>query len=433
MKNYIALLCLGLTFLISCSDDATVYTIGDDFLNNDTNAIITDTISIVTSTIQLDSIATTNSTRLLIGMLQDAEFGDLESQPFFNLLPNSYYISNSATFDSIGVILYYDRYYYGDTTKVQNYKVHQIIENFDSHNDDDGNFYNTSSLKYDSTVLGELSFTPYPHKKDSIYIPINKTFGSDLFDKLQNNTYNNDDDLYQAFKGLTITSSNNSNAVIGFSTATMVMRMYYTIKSENAEDNDYQYDFNILAYDRNFNRITSDKSSTLLKTITSSTTNLNTTSTNNLAYIQSGTSLNMRVEFPSLKNLNSLEHNGTTMGASLKFYPTIKSYQTNYSGADSLAVYVVDKKNRIVSQLYDISGNNVYAKLNTQNDEFDSKYYYTADLTYYVEQILTSNYNLDYALLFQFPDNRNRVNKINIYDAVNSENRMKLSVTYLRY
>ena len=433
MKNYIALLCLGLTLLISCSDEATIYTIGEDFLTNDTNVILTDTISIVTSTIQIDSIATTNSSRLLIGGLQDSDFGVLESQTFFNLLTTNYYVSNYATYDSIGVILYYDRYYYGDTTIVQTFKVHEVIENFDSNNDEDANFYNTSNLKYNSSALGELSFTPYPNKKDSIYIPLNKTFGSDLFNKIQTNIINNDDDLYQAFKGLTITPNKNSDAVLGFSTASMVMRMYYTIKSENAENNDYYTDFGIQSYDRNFNRITSNKSNTLLKSLPSSTTNLSTTNTNNLAYIQSGTSLNMRVEFPSLKNLNSLEQSGTAMGASLKFYPTIKSYQTNYSGADSLAVYVVDKKNRIIDQLIDVSGNTVYAKLNTLSDEFDSKYYYTADLTYYVEQILTSSYNLDYALLFQFPDNKNRVNKINIYDAVNSENRMKLYITYLRY
>lgn len=433
MKNYIALFCLGFTFLISCSDDATVYTIGEDFLDVDTNVIVTDTISIVTSTIQLDSIITTNTSRLLIGALQDQDFGNLKSQTFFNLLTSNYDINNEATFDSIGVILYYDSYYYGDTTKIQTFKVHEIIESFESKNDDDASFYNTSSLEYSNTVLGELSFTPYPNKKDSIYIPMNKAFGSDLFDKLQSNTYNNSDDLYQAFKGLTIAPDDNSDAVIGFSKSTMVMRMYYTIKSENAENNDYYTNFSIQSYNQNFNKITSNKSNTLLNTLQSYTDILNTTNTNNLAYIQSGTSINMRVRFPYLKNLNELEQSGTAINASLKFYPTIKSYQANSISADSLAIYVIDKKNRIVEQLYSVSGSYVYAKLNTQNDEFDSKYYYTADLTYFVEQLLNSSYSLDYALLFQFPNNTNSVNKINIYDAASSDNSMKLSITYLRY
>lgn len=427
------ILFLSFAVFVSCDNDTATYTVGEDFLDIDTNVIVTDTISIVTSTIQLDSVSTTNPSRLLIGALKDQDFGNLESKTFFNLLTSSYDIDNEATFDSIGVILYYDTYYYGDTTKIQTFKVHEIIENFDSNNDDDDNFYNTSTLEYSDTVLGDISFIPYPNKKDSIYIPINQSFGSDLFDKLQSNTINNSDDLYQDFKGLTIVSNESSNVVLGFSKSSTVMRMYYTIKSEDEEDNDYYNDFTIQSSTRNFNGITNDKSSTLLNSLESYTDILKTTSTNNLAYIQSGTSLNMRVEFPSIKKFNELEQNGTAIGASLIFYPTIKSYQSNIVGVDSLAVYVVDNKNRMISQLTDLNGSTVYAKLNYDNHEFDSQYYYTADLTYFVEQILTSSYNLDYALVFQLPNNTNNVNKLNIYDADTSENNMKLSLTYLLY
>ena len=433
MRNYLILLFLSFAALVSCDNDTTTYTVGEDFLDIDTNVIVTDTISIVTSTIQLDSVSTTNSTRLLIGKLKDQDFGNLESQTFFNLLTSNYDIDNDATFDSIGVILYYDTYYYGDTTKIQTFKVHEIIENFDSNNDDDDNFYNTSTLEYSNTVLGELSFTPYPNKKDSIYIPINQDFGIDLFDKLQSNTINDADDLYQDFRGLTIASDENSDAVLGFSKTSTVLRMYYTLKNDDEDNDDFFRDFTILNSSRNFNSITSDKSGTLLNSLQSYTDILNTTNTNNLAYIQSGTSLNMRVELPSIRNLNKLEQNGTAISATLKFYPTLQSYQSNTIGVDSLAVYVVDKKNRMVDQLVDLNGSTVYAKLNTQNDEFNSKNYYTADITYFVEIILTSSYNLDYALIFQFPNNTNSVNKINIYDAINSENSMKLSLTYLRY
>lgn len=432
MKNYYVILFLGYLLLISCNDDAT-YTIGEDFLDVDTHVIVTDTVSVLASTIQLDSVSTTNASRLLIGALQDAEFGNLKAQTYFNLLASSYDIDNDATYDSIGVILYYDRYYYGDTTKIQTFKVHEIIENFDSNNEDDDNFYNTATLQYNENSIGELRFVPYPNKKDSIYIPIDKAFGNSLFTKLQTNTINNDDDLYQAFKGLTIIPDLSSDVVLGFNKSTMVMRLYYTIKSEDDENNDYYSDFSIQSYNRNFNHITSNKTNTVLSSIQSYTDILNTTNTNNLAYIQSGTALNMRVEFPSIKNLNQLEQNGTTIGAMLKFYPTIKSYQANNIGADSLAVYVVDKKNRIVSQLVGLEGNYVYAQLNTQNDEFDSKYYYTADLTTFVEQVLTTNYDLNYALLFQFPNNTNSVNKLNIYDTVNPNYSMKLTLTFLRY
>lgn len=432
MRNCFILLLLTFAVLISCNDESSTYTVGEDFLDIDTKVSLTDTLSIITSTILLDSVSTTNSSRLLIGALQDEDFGNLTSQSFFNLLTSDYTIDTDAIFDSIGVILYYDRYYYGDTTKIQTYKVHEIIENFEPSGDDD-TFYNTSSLKYSDEILGELSFTPFPNKKDSIYIPIKNNFGNIIFNKLKNNEVNNYDDLYQLFKGITIASDTNNNTILGYGKSSMVMRMYYTLEDEDSEDNNYYNDFTIQSYTQNFNKITSDRASTFLSSLITYEDYIKSTSTNNLAYIQSGSALNMRVDIPYIKNLNSLEQDGTTIGASLKFYPDIKSYESNSIGADSLAVFIIDNKNRIIQQLIAYDGSTVYAKYNTQNDEFNSKSYYEADVTYFVEQIQTSSYNLNYSLLFQFPNNNSSVNKIRIYDSNNSEKKMKLSLTYLFY
>lgn len=432
MRTRFILIFTCLTALFSCSEDSSTYTVGEDFLDIDTRVILTDTLSLVTSTVLLDSVSTTNATRLLIGALQDEEFGNLTSQTYFNLLTSSYDIDSDATFDSIGVILYYDRYYYGDTTKVQTFKVHEIIENFEP-NDDDDTFYNTSTLKFSDTSLGELSFTPFPNKKDSIYIPLNDSFGSNLFNKLQDNDVNNYDDLYQIFKGLTIIPDTDNNVVLGFSRTSSVLRMYYTLKDSDNDDNDYTKDFTIESYNKNFNNITSNRSSTLLNSLKTYDDILETSNTNNFAYIQSGSALNMRVSIPYIKNLNELEQNGTTIGATLKLYPEIKSYESNSIGADSLAVYIVDKKNRLVQQLIDFNGDTVYAKYNTENTEFNSKNYYSADITYFIELIQTSSYNLNYSLLFQFPNNNNSTNKIKIYDSASTDNKMKLTLTYLLY
>lgn len=433
MRNCFILFYICFAVLISCNNDSTTYSVGEDFIDLNTRVTVTDTLSIITSTVLFDSIATSSSSRLLLGALQDSDFGNLTSQSFMNLSTSDYDMDKDAVYDSIGVILYYDRYYYGDTTTVQTYKVHEIIENFEPKNDDDDdNFYNTSSLNYSDEVLGEITFKPFPYKKDSIYIPIKKTFGNSIFEKLQNNDVNNYDDLYQVFKGITIVPANNSNNVIGFGKASMVMRIYYNLENEDDEDSDFK-DLTIESSYRFFNKITSDRSSTLLATIPSSEDFLLSTKTNNQAYIQSGTSLNMRIEIPYIKNLNSLEQNGTTLNATLKFYPNIKSYQSNSIGADSIAVHVVDHKNRYIKQLTGFDGQAIYAKYNTQNDEFDSKNYFTTDITYFLEEIQSSSYNLNYALLFQFPNNNNSVNKILIYDSANSVNKMKVTLTYLLY
>jgi len=91
--------------------------------------------------------------------------------------------------------------------------------------------------------------------------------------------------LYQLFKGITITSDTNSNTILGFSKSSMVMRMYYTLKDEDSEDNNYHSDFTIQSYTRNFNKITSDRASTFLSSLITYEDYIKSTSTNNLAYI----------------------------------------------------------------------------------------------------------------------------------------------------
>ena len=433
MRNCFILLFLSIAVFISCNDDATTYSVGDEFVDIDSRTIVTDTLSIITSTILLDSIETSSTSRLLIGALEDSQFGKLTSQTFFNLLAYDYSLDNDATYDSIGIILYYDRYYYGDTTRVQKFRVHEITESFEPY-DDGSSFYNTSILEYSDEVLGEVSFIPYPNKKDSIYIPLSYTFGKNIFDNIIDDDVNNDDELYTLFKGLTIIPDTNTNNVVGFGKSSMVMRMYYTIEDENDDDDsEFTKDFSIESSYRVFNKISSDKSGTLLTSLTEQEDILETTDTENFAYIQSGSGLNMRVEMPYMTNFNSLEQDGTTINATLSFYPEIKSHEINEYGADSLSVYIVDSQNRFIQQLVDYDGDAVYAKLNTDSDEFGSNYYFSADVTYFFEKILTSSYELNYALLFQFPNNSSSANKTRIYDSVNADNKMKLTLTYLLY
>ena len=433
MRNNFKLLCLSFIVLISCADDSTTYTVGEDFIDLESKVIITDTLSLKVSTVQLDSIETSSSNVLLIGSLKDVESGNITTQSFVNLHTSNYSIDNDAVYDSIAVILYYNRYYHGDTTLVQNYKVHEIIETFEPSNDDGDNlFYNTSSLKYDDLAIGELSFTPHPIKKDSIYIPLNSDFGENLFNKIQDNDINNYDDLDKNFKGLTIVPNNNTNTVLGFNKTTMVMRMYYTIDSENDENNEYFNDFTITGSNEFYNKISNDKSGTPLDPITNSEDILPASQTNNEAFIQAGSGIYMRLEIPHIKSFNALEQNGTAISASLKFHPNINSYETNVN-ADSLAIFVVDNKNRYVKQLTALDGSISFARIQTENNEFGSNHYYTADISSFFEEIQTSTFDLDYSLLFQFPSNNNSVNKIKIYDDTQSENKMKIDLTYLLY
>ncbi|MDO9276850.1 MAG: DUF4270 family protein [Lutibacter sp.] len=439
MRNCFMLLFLSFTVLISCNDDSKSYLVGEDFIELDSRVVQIDTLTLKTSTIQLDSVVTSGSSRLLIGALKDPVFGDLSSQSFLKLAPKDFFIDENAVYDSIALILHYDRYYYGDTMQVQTYRVHEITDDFEPKDKDETQLYNTSTLNHSDEVLGELLFKAYPYKKDSINITLKQSFGENLFNNFQNKTIENVDDLEKIFKGITVIADNNSNNVLGFKingadiSGGSVVRLYYTLDDGIGADNGKYVDFTILQL---FNNITSDKTTTALNSITDGEYILPSDVSNNKMYIQAGTSLNMRIEIPYVRDLNILksENGGTVINAVLKMYPDPKSHNDNTSSIESLAVFVIDNKNRLVKQLIGLDGNPVYATLSSYNSELDYDYYYSANITAFVDEIQTSTYLTNYALLFQLPNNNQSVDKLLIYDSLSGkETKMKIELTYLLY
>lgn len=420
------LLFFSFTALISCGDDLKTYSVGEDFIELDSKLVQIDTLTLKTATIQLDSVVTSGSSRLLIGALKDSVFGNLDSQSFLKFAPKDFLIDENAVYDSISLILHYDRYYYGDTIQTQTYRAHEIIDDFEPIDDDQTQFYNTSTLNSSNYILGELLFKVYPNKKDSINITLKHSFGENLFNNIQNKTIENVDDLEEIFKGITVVPENNSNNVLGFKNSSSLVRLYYTLDDGINSDNDQYMDFNIIEH---FNKISSDKSTTLLNPITDGEYILPSDKTNNKMYIQAGSSLNMRVEIPYVRDLNTIysENGGTVINATLKMYPDPKSHNENISSIDSLDVFVIDNKNRFIKHLKP-------ATLKSYNAELNYDYYYSLDITSFIDEIQKSPYLTNYALLFVLPNNNQSVDKLLIYDGTfGKETKMQLELTYLLY
>ena len=402
--------------MFSCSDDVKSYPVGTDFIEDEINITIVDTFSIKAGTFKLDSLVTSGSNRLLLGSLKDAYFGDLNSQTYFQVNNSDFTISSNAVYDSIGLVLNYDTYYYGDTTQVQTYKVHRLLEYFEPEDGDD--FYNTSKLEYDETVLGEVSFTPRPNSAtDSVYIALDEYLGEEIFNKIRDNEIINTDDFLQYFNGLTVIPDTASgNHVLGFNAQTSEkidgnssMRLYYTIKDDDNEDNNYYVDFVISSAAKQFNEIETDLTNTILVGFVDNEEIKLSTETDNLIFTQAGSGITARIEIPAIKNLLEISENATTLSAELTFIPLKGSYNENNPLPETLAVYIVDHKNRIIKELLDVKGDITSATLHKDENEFGANTYYSVDLSGFVEEILLSNTNLNYALMVQYEDSSNNV------------------------
>jgi hypothetical protein len=439
--RYLIIGFISFVFLASCTTDDTTYEVGSDFIDNNIQVRVIDTFSIKAGTVKLDSLATSSTNRILLGSIIDENLGHLSAKSYLQLITSSFSIDSDAVYDSIGMILNYDNYYYGDTTKIQTYKLHRITETFEP--EEGTSFYNTSSLLYDKTeTLGEITFTPKPNKAtDSLFIKMDDVLGEEIFNKIVENDINTSDDFLQYFKGLAIVPDTSENShVLGFNTQTTEstvgnssMRLYYTIEDDDSEDNSYFIDFVISAAAKQFNEIETDLSATDLGDFEDGEEIKSSETSNDLIFTQAGSGISMRIEIPSIKRLSELSENSTTLSAALTFKPLKGSYNEDNPLPETMLVYVVDHKNRIIKQLSDIDGNTVSAILNEDDDEFDENTYYTIDSSGFVEEILYTETNLNYALMVQYATFSNKVNNLVIENDPTTNNEVKLSVKYLNY
>ncbi|MFI8605759.1 DUF4270 family protein [Cellulophaga baltica] len=426
---------LGL--LGSCSDDLndSDFLAGDLFTDSNIRVVLIDTLTVNAATVKFDSIITSTSDRALIGQYTDPVFGTVRSGTYAGLLPNSYTIDTEAEFDSIVLFLKYDSYYYNDTTNTNTIHIKRLTENFDP--DENNAFYNTSSVAYDDTDLGTLSYTPRPQSSDSLEIKLSDDLGLEFFENLQSKIITNTAEFTNEFKGIALLPGTDDNgSVIGFSKATtdFYLRLYYSTAGETDRDQSYT-DIILNTSDTPnpfFNAISATDPVDYLQTLTNGELSLSSDDSDDKTFIQSGTGIATKLELPYLKTVNNVGGQGTLLKAVLKITPVLGSYTDFLFLEDYMSVYLVDKNNDITSQLYNTDASTVTASLNTDNQEYND-IYYEIDLTAYIESILTTDLNSDQSLLLIPEDFSNTVDRFILNGTLNSSTKTKLELTYAVY
>jgi hypothetical protein len=440
MYKFLVLIFLGL-LMVSCDSDTDQgdFVVGSDYLAVNNKVISIDTLTVDVSTIKMDSLVSSSQSRILVGNYDDQLFGKVKSDSYFQVTANAFNLYNQSSdtestgyvFDSIAMIMRYDDYYYADTTKVQTLDIHRVLKNFKP-NVNDNSFYNNSSLAYDDAVLGSITYRPKPIGKDSINIKMNNAFGMELFNKLKNNEFTSSAEFTEYLKGFVVQSSSGaSSSVIGFNMSS-VFRLYYS-KSVGSTDDNYTMDFTILDTSKQFNAVSSDRSGTLIQDLPLSKMNLSSVFTGNKGFIQSGTGIACRIDFPNIKQLRTIAENGAIVDAKLIVKPVKNSYSEMFPLPPTLSVYVVDKLNRIKSLLTDSSGATVVATLKNVNDEFDENVGYELPLGPFLQKEMLKESATSSGLLFTLPTLSKIVGRVALGDQANKESKIKLQIYYITY
>ncbi len=425
-----------ITLIVSCSDDTiydTDFVAGETFTSSSTNVVLVDTMTINMSTIKFDSIVTSSPDRMLIGKYTDPVYGEVRAANYMGFVPDSYDIDDDARYDSIVMFLDYDNYYYNDTTLTNIIHIKKLTTDFDP--DDDDYFYNTSTVASEDDDVGYIEYSPRPFSTDSLEIRLNDDFGRDFFDLFQNDEITTYDQFTSYFKGLTFQPDDSDNgAIIGFSTAS-IFRLYYSISDEDDFD-EYYIDFSLNTTESPnplFNHIEATNAIDDLETLTDSEIELDEADSDNQTYMQAGVGIATKMSFPTVESINDIGGLGTLLSGTLYIYPVINSYSDQLALPESLLIYTVDKNNDITgTPTYFDGATSITATLNTDNEEFNDVYY-EVPITSYIEEILTSDGDLDEELVFFPADYTTTVDRTIINGITNDQYTTILELTYAVY
>jgi hypothetical protein len=299
-------------FLASCD---TPKEIGDDLFSVEVGLNYSDTLTIKSSTVLIDSIYTGSPNTLLIGSFNHPVLGLSESAVFTQVSNiDTLFAKATSVYDSLTLRLAYANYQ-GDTTKAQTLSVYRLLDSLNRGTD----YFANSTIRTDPTLLGRHTFTPRPIRTkamngdsilyDTLRFRMSDSFGRELLSKYADITVAAGSKGFRDyFPGVLFksTSTSSSAAMIGFNPGYSRMTLYFHNPGDTLKYHmDYYFSLSNALYPEllaRFNQIKSTKSGALAA-LKNPGNIVSSTATSGLTYIQAGTGVATKVEFPYLQNL----------------------------------------------------------------------------------------------------------------------------------
>lgn len=422
-------------FLLSgCEDNSQEFSLGKEYIEYQTKTFLIDTFSVDLSTIAIDTLTTSGTGRHLLGHYSDELFGKINSKSYFQVdIPESFDVLDDDIYDSLSLVLKYDAYSLGDTTKSQKISVHRLTDNIELNSN--SAISNITTFDYDPEAIGSITYTPTPNiTTDSLVIKIDDETGMDFFTKLRDDSeiFTNSSNFLNYFKGLVLVADESyAGAIIGFTASEDDTRLVlHTSRNEALSVDEILYEFNLCNTEKQFNQINRDFSQTQLSSLTNQRTKLTTEEASGFAYLQGGSGLAVRIDFPTLDEI-LLYDRGTVVEARLEISPYLSAIDIDDLPSE-LSIYQCGKLNQVTFSAYDTQ------ELTTANEDdpeilYEEDAMYSFDITSYIIDELSDSYiDPDQGLAVTLPVSSVKYTFERLIINANSEN-TKLKIYYLSY
>jgi Domain of unknown function (DUF4270) len=429
--------------VISCDDGEQI-----NFSNrkNNLQTVYVDTFSVVTSTILADSIPTSNSGTLLVGGYNDNLVGIVSASSYFQIGYSSRFLPEATSiYDSIGIVLPYTRYSYGDTTKSLTLNVHELTQSIKgrllpqfvsvdkpSPLRPSNALFNTSQVNYNSTPIVSKVVRFYPHR-DSLYIPLPTSLGQKWFGIAKADTSFHFKDVTRFindyFKGIYIESASGTNASIAaFKLNKTKIRIYYRkLVGDVLTPSHFDLTFLVNQFNQ-FNRISCDRSSSPISSLSRGKT-LSSTLSQNVSYVQSGEGLITKIEFPTLKGFFK-NKNIVLIDAVLDVVAVQRSYEY-FKAPASLSLYATDQSNTILGGIS--SGNGILSAPIRYDYEYGLNTKYSFSVINFLNSELVTDTQSITPIAILSPAISTEVNRVALGNRFHPTNKIKLKIYYSQY
>lgn len=364
--------------------------------------LYTDTVTVQTSTVLVDSVRTSRTGFLMGGQYIDPQFGTIAAKSFFqiSLRDSVLTLGNSPALDSV-VLFLHESFSYGDTNQVQQMSVHLLQDSVRLQS-----YYSTDVIPYELNSVGSIALKSTPKKTDdTLKIKLDPSVGLRLI-ALNGNSIGS---FLDSFFGLALQPETTNNAVVINFDASInngsKLRLYY---KEAASTSQRIYDF---AINPNFafNNIEAiNKNGTPLVNVQTAYQPIPSSSTDQETFIEGGVGIMTKVDLSALLKLS--------MNKTIRFNQIFLVVQPVLSKTGVFTVppsqLVLYRANSLGNPLK--SSNGIYIPvenpISRQNPivEYDAENrQYKIDITQYFQQLLTSadseNMNMGSTMFLSVP------------------------------
>ncbi|SFC77089.1 protein of unknown function [Flexibacter flexilis DSM 6793] len=417
------------------------------------NAIYLDNLPVNTYTMMRDSVYTYSSGGYLVGSYLDPQFGRTTAEAYGQIYTTSisFPAGETRTLDSIVMILDYAYNYYGDTSKIQHFKIYQLQDTLTAP------LYANSekAVKAGAALLGETSFKPNPGGTDAVArIKLNPALGNQILNK-QTWTYT---ELSRDFPSWFVIKPDidNNTCILDFA----ILKNETTTDSKSEVKIYYKgttgvtttaktLSLNIINGNR-FNQIKGNRAGTFLSNV-SAPNLVSSSTTNQLVAVQSGTGIRGYLNFPFLDNIPQY-FNGANKIKIVKAELELKSQYATGEMIAPAALYLSQPREKYPqtrvplidvdttiglkteSYMYNSSGTTYYTASRTilsKQDTINHLYTYTLPLTSYFNDVLQGQVDNN-GLIITSASTRTSVSRLLFGDQNNTTNPLRLKLYYIK-